>query len=285
MKLSIIIPCYNAADTLGEQLEALVRQNWQGEWEVIVADNGSTDDSRAVAARYADRLPLRIVDASARRGAGFAYATGAAAATGDALLFCDADDVVGEGWLAAMAAALAVHDFVAAACDMEKLNEPWVRATRANTQKTGLQQYHYPPFLPHAGTSTLGVKRPCFEAVGGFDQSLYLPDTDLCWRLQLAGVQLHFVPEAVVHVRLRTSLRAIFRQALAWGEGNVALYRKYRPLGMPPLGRWAWIPGWWALIRGLTLWRTRGGRARWLWQFGWRLGRLRGSLRYRVWAL
>ncbi len=285
MKLSIVIPCYNAAATLGEQLEALARQNWSGAWEVIVADNGSTDDSLAIAARYAGRLPLRIVDASARRGAGFAYAAGAAAATGDALLFCDADDVVGEGWLAAMAAALAVHDFVAAACDMEKLNEPWVRATRANTQKTGLQQYHYPPFLPHAGGSTLGVKRALFEAIGGFDQSLQHLDTDLCWRLQLAGVRLHFVPEAVVHVRLRTSLRAIFRQALVWGEGNVALYRKYRPLGMPPLGRWAWIPGWWALIRGLALWRTRGGRARWLWQFGWRLGRLRGSLRYRVWAL
>ncbi len=285
MKLSVVIPCYNAAATLGEQLEALARQNWSGEWEVIVADNGSTDDSRGIAARYAERLPLRIVDASARRGAGFAYAAGAAAATGDALLFCDADDVVGEGWLAAMAAALAVHDFVAAACDMEKLNEPWVRATRANTQKTGLQQYHYPPFLPHAGGSTLGVKRALFEAIGGFDQSLQLLDTDLCWRLQLAGVHLHFVPEAVVHVRLRTSLRAIFRQALAWGEGNVALYRKYRPLGMPPLGRWAWIPGWWALIRGIALWRTRGGRARWVWQCGWRLGRLRGSLRYRVWAL
>lgn len=285
MKLSIIIPCYNAADTLGAQLEALAGQDWSGEWEVIVANNGSTDDTVAVAQRYQDRLPLRLVDASAQRGATFAYLTATAAASGDALIFCDADDVVGEGYLRAMAAALAEHAAVAARCDMERLNQGWVRAAHSNTQVSGLQPYHYPPFLPHAGGSTMGIRRQVFIELGGFDPDLYLIDTDLCWRLQLAGHGLHFVPQAVVYVRHRTTLKGIFRQGRTWGEGNVALYKKYRPLGMPELSKRAGLEGWGRLLRRLPFIRSQADLARWLWQAGWRWGRLRASLRQRLWAL
>lgn len=286
MKLSIVIPCYNAADTIGEQLDALARQTWPGEWEIIVANNGSTDNTLAVVAGFQARLPqLRVVDASARRGATFAYNTGAAAATGDAILFCDADDVVGDGYLAAMAAALAQYDFVAARFDSERLNEPWVRASHSNNQRDGLQPYQYPPFLPHAGGSSLGVKRALFDKIGGFDESVYLEDTDLCWRLQLAGTELHFVPNAVIHVRYRTSAESAFGQARAWGRGNVLLYRKYRPLGMPKLTRRAGLAGWWRLVKQLPLLRSKGGRVRWLRSFGWRVGRLEASLAYRIWAL
>ncbi|MBF2059991.1 glycosyltransferase family 2 protein, partial [Fischerella thermalis] len=43
MKVSVIIPCLNAAETIGVQLEALANQQWSQPWEVIIADNGSTD--------------------------------------------------------------------------------------------------------------------------------------------------------------------------------------------------------------------------------------------------
>src|SRR3712207_4277359 len=85
LKLSVVIPCLNAASTIAVQLAALSRQSWPGEWEVIVADNGSTDRSRRIAESYGDRLPgLRVVDASDRRGQAHARNLGAAAATGDA---------------------------------------------------------------------------------------------------------------------------------------------------------------------------------------------------------
>ncbi|HEY4573152.1 MAG TPA: glycosyltransferase family A protein, partial [Thermoanaerobaculia bacterium] len=103
MKLSVVIPCLNAAATLGVQLAALTRQSWPGGWEVIVADNGSTDGSREIVESYRGRLPgLALVDASDRRGQAHARNLGAAAATGDALLFCDADDEVAPGWMEAL---------------------------------------------------------------------------------------------------------------------------------------------------------------------------------------
>ncbi|MCY7394267.1 MAG: glycosyltransferase, partial [Leptolyngbyaceae cyanobacterium CAN_BIN12] len=64
MKLSVILPCFNGAETIAVQLEALTRQSWAGEWEVIVVNNGSTDNSMEIVKRYRDRLQnLQIVNA------------------------------------------------------------------------------------------------------------------------------------------------------------------------------------------------------------------------------
>ena len=168
LKLSVVIPCLNAAATIGVQLEALARQSWEGEWEVIVADNGSTDGSREIVESYRGRLPgLKLVDASDRRGQAHARNLGAAAATGDAFLFCDADDEVAPGWLAALGRALAVHEFVACRYDNETLNPVWVRRTHLNPQKDGLTAYDYPPFLPHAGGGGLACGAPSTRRWGG----------------------------------------------------------------------------------------------------------------------
>src|SRR3954470_16489202 len=92
-RLSVIIPCHNSEATLGAQLSALAAQVCSYSWEAIVADNGSLDGTEALAASFADRIPvLRVIDASARRGAAYARNAGAAAAKGSAFLFCDADD-------------------------------------------------------------------------------------------------------------------------------------------------------------------------------------------------
>ena len=112
--ISIVIPAFNAEKTIDAQLEALSRQSWSGGWEVIVADNGSTDDTAEHVAHWEARLPgFRVVDASARRGAGHARNVGARAARGDYLLFVDADDVVQPGWLASMAEAAGRHPLIA----------------------------------------------------------------------------------------------------------------------------------------------------------------------------
>jgi cellulose synthase/poly-beta-1,6-N-acetylglucosamine synthase-like glycosyltransferase len=184
-----------------------------------------------------------------------------------------------------MAAALAVHPFVASRFALRELNPGWLGGRLEHPQETGLNPYTYPAYLPHAGGSGLGVWRERHQAIGGFDASLpALEDTDYCWRLQLAGTPLVFVPEAVVHVRLPGTLAGHFRQMLAYGESNVCLYRRYRDRGMPRLGM---LPGalrWAKLLLGLPRVASRRGRVEWISQLGWRLGRLRGCWRYRVLA-
>lgn len=290
MKLSVIIPCYNAGGTIGGTLEALALQDWPEPWEVIVANNRSTDASMNIVRQYQDRIPnLRIVEASARQGQPFALNTGAQAALSESVAFTDADDEVAPGWVAAMGGALQQHDFVACRIDDEKLNTPNQRRVRTNRQRDGIMSYRYPPYLSHAGGGTLGVKKRLFEMVGGFDEALpYLHDTDFCWKLQRAGVQLHFVPDAVLHIRYRGTLRSLYRQARNYGEYNVMLYKRYRPLGMPRLTVKQGIRGW--IIVGQHAIRALRSRdeetvGHLIWNFAWRLGRVQGSIKHRVWAL
>jgi len=291
MRLSVIIACRNAVDTVAAQLDSLASQCWDEPWEVIVSDNGSTDGTSTIVRQYGGRLPnLRIVDASDRRGPAHARNVAVQHASGEALLFCDADDEVAPGWLAAMGEALTRYDFVAGSIDIVKLNDPWTRKNRYHSQRDGVQKYDYPPYLPHAGGGTVGVKRWIHESIGGFDESMInLSDTDYCWRIQRKGVKLQFVPEAIIHVRLRKSLKGIFRQAFSYGEYNVNIYKKYLPLGMPRLSWKEGVLSWKNLLlsfcKSIPKMRDKGDVAHWSWEFGWHMGRLKGSIKYGVLAL
>jgi glycosyltransferase involved in cell wall biosynthesis len=289
VQLSVVIPCYNGAETLGELLEALANQTWSKPWEIIVANNGSTDSSLDIVASYKRRLPnMRVVDASKRQGQPYALNVGVEAAAAENVSICDADDVVGEGYVRAIGEALETHDFVACRMDMKKLNPAGLIEGRKFPQETELQRYYYPPFMAHAGGGTIGFKRSLWQAVGGVDEALpYLHDTDLCWKLQLAGTRLEFAPEAIMHIRLRHSLKAVYRQACAWGEYNVILYKRYRPFGMPKLSPKAGLAAWWQILRtSPRYWRMdMVNRSQFVWSVAWRIGRLKGSLKHWIFAL
>jgi|CXWL01.1.fsa_nt_gi GT2 family glycosyltransferase len=291
MKLSVIIPCLNAAETIAIQLEALAKQQWSEPWEVIVADNGSADGSMDVVKQYESRLPnLRIVDGSSKRGQAHARNMGAKAATGESLVFCDADDEVAPDWLAAMGEALSKWDFVACRIDVYKLSPFWIAKIRNHAQASGLQTRGAPSNLSHAGGATIGIKRRLHDEVGGFDETFMChEDTDYCWRVELKGVKLHFVPEAVLHCRLRDTLMGNFRQAFSWEEHRVLLYKKYLPMGMPRRtwkdGLYSWVNLVLAFIQSAPKIRTKSDLVQWSWAFGERLGRLKGTIKYRTFWL
>jgi GT2 family glycosyltransferase len=284
MEVSVVTPCLNAADTIANQLEALARQQWNGSWEVIIADNGSTDRTHEIVETYSKRLPrLKLVEARARRGAAHARNAGVKAAAGAAVVFCDADDEVSAGWLGAMANALSRHDFVANRMTHAKVNSPWVAESLPHPQERGVQRVAYPPYLPHAGGSGIGIKRQVHELVGGFDESLpCLEDTDYCFRVQLNGFPLEFVPDAVMHYRLREQPLAAFHQACLWAEYNVLLYKRYRR-DMRISRPWRrHLSTWRALIRTGPRVLQPEARLPWVRTLGAQVGVLRGAIRHRV---
>src|SRR5438094_8441994 len=282
MKLSAVISCRNAADRLPRQLEALTREKWQGGWGVVIADNGSKDGTREVAERFKDRLPhLLVVDASARRGASYARNVGARSASGEAFLFLDADDEIAPGYLPPMADALTHHDFVAAYRDSESLNTGWVRLSRRTHPYEGFRNFY--GFLPHAGGTRIGIRRPIFESAGGFDENLLGgEDVDVCWRVQLAGIPLALVSEATVAVRVGQSRPRIYKQARLSGRGDALLYCRYRAAGMPGRSIGDGLRDWLRLMQRLPHIRCKSDVARWVRRLGQRVGRLEGSLRYHV---
>lgn len=294
MKLSVVLPCFNGAETIAVQLEALAQQNWDGEWEVIVSNNGSTDNSIDIVESYRDRLPnLQIVDAyippGPRLSAAHSYNVGLRAATGDGFVLCESDDEVDSNWLAAMAKALSQHEFVVGRMEYGKLNESWlVPDPNDNLQVNDIPRLACPPHLYHAWGCTFGLRRSLYEKLGEFDTTFpYVFDSEYCWRAQVAGIALHFVPDAVIHYRLRHDIDARFQQAQRWAEDFTVLCRCYgTPMGKLPVIRnsLALVRHW---VNGagfyVSYWRglSDSKRQLLLWKagLGWKLGEVRGMSR------
>jgi glycosyltransferase involved in cell wall biosynthesis len=279
--VSVVIPALNAAGTLPAQLEALARQDVDVPWEVVVVDNGSTDGTLEVCRSYQGRVPgLRTISCP-RPGTSAARNAGAAASSSELLLFCDADDEVAPGWVGAMVAALRTSDAVGGAIENDKL-------TTVQMPYMPRHPDHLPVvagFLPRAITANLGVRRHVFDDVGGFapDYDYGGPDTEFCWRLQLAGYRLAYAPDAVVHYRHRHTLRSVAVKAFRTGISRGRLYRDYGPRGMPR-PRLAGVAVRWA---GLVLAAPAAAvsparRWRWVEQAAGAAGRVRGSWRFRV---
>jgi glycosyltransferase involved in cell wall biosynthesis len=281
---SIVIPAWNVESVVGEQLAALEAQCFDGSWEVIVADNGSTDRTRESVLEWTDRVPgLRVVDASARRGRSPARNIGAAAARGDFLLFLDADDRATPQWLAAMAEASGRGDVLGGSVvKFYPDGEGGERFEDENpTRATPGPVFG---FLPYSRSCNLGVRAEIFRLVGGFNEEYdQAEDVELCWKLQLAGHDLLYVPAATVHYRVSLDPKVRPRTAFRDGLGVPQLYRDFRDAGMPRSSSWTAIRD----VVGATLrrpqrWFDPPRRTEVVSRLAWRAGNAVGSCRNRV---
>jgi glycosyltransferase involved in cell wall biosynthesis len=284
MKLSVIIACLNGGKTLATQLNAIAGQMWNHEWELIIADNGSTDDSCEIIDKFKDKIPnLRVVDAKKKGGAAHARNVAIQIAQSDRLAFCDVDDQVGEKWVASIGEALGKFDVVVSQFNDELLNDQWLRdlwhdPTAGSAPVLG--------FMSAAAGYGLGFTRRVYTRVGVFDESFpRMSDIDYTWRIQLAGFKLHLLPHAIVHYRHRDTLKSMFKQAYQDGQAHVMLYKKYRDHGMLWKSFLQSIRSWVMIVWQLPQLRTRLGRGAWVVDAGYALGHLRGSIKYGVVAL
>jgi glycosyltransferase involved in cell wall biosynthesis len=232
-ELSVVIACKNEARRFGAMLDSLARQSWNGSWEVIVADNGSTDSTLNVVESYSERLPrLVVIDASSEPGCGPARNRGVEHSVGSKILFVDADDEISADYVAAMAVALDTAELVCARIGFERLNSSWVRSVwEQQWQQDGpLNDFG---FLPYAGSGTLGIRRSLFEEIGGFELAGPFEEADLCWRIQLADHSAPvLVPGAVLQYRLPGTLRDWYRRGLNYARGQRVLHQLYGDRGM-----------------------------------------------------
>lgn len=277
--ISVIIPAFNAQDTLPMQLEALADQEFAGRLEVIVADNLSTDRTRGVALGFLRRFSdMKVVEASGARGASHARNAGAAAATTDYLAFCDADDVVAPGWLEALSGALESNEFVTGSIDHETLNlgsglTHW--RSHVDSLPTALH------FLPYALSGNMAISRSAFEKVGGFPEDMRSVGEDVAfsWQMQLAGYELGFEPAAVVAYRHRHSLEDLWSQHVAFGIADVVLYKRFRDVGVPKPKTRSVLASYVRLLRKLPWFLRREKRPSAVRSWAKRWGRLKGSIR------
>lgn len=280
--VSVVIPTYNGVETLGAQLDALAEQDYVGPFEVVVADNGSTDGLERFLADRVGGPMTRLVDAADRRGVSHARNVGCRQARGDLLMICDADDVVVPGWIAAMVEAAAEAECVGGPLDPTQINDPALVRWRFQHSRDELTRKL--GFLAYAHGCNVAVWREVFEALGGWEES-FGPggeDVDFAWRVQLGGGRLVNAPGAVVHYRYRDSGRGLSRQMAGYAEADVLLYRRFRSFGAKRRRTADALRDVWWLGSRLVLLRRDDVRGLWMNRLGQLRGRLRGSVRYRV---
>lgn len=281
MDLSVVIAARDVAATLGDQLDALLAQEWDGQWEIVVVDNGSTDGTPKLVQEYAQRESrVRLVRATDGSGPSYARNVGFAAATSESIASCDGDDVVASGWVRAMGDGLRVHACITGPLDVDELNAVWLAESRGRLATSTPTWYGV---FPIVAAGNLGIRRATFDAVGGFDERLRAnEDHDLALRLTQAGVDVHFEPAALVHYRYRHEPRELWNQGLRYGTARPLVWRRVRDAGLTPPSRVAGWRSWvWLLVHVGSL-RSPEGRASWVWVAGNRLGQVRGSLRHRT---
>lgn len=278
---SVVIPTYNAAHVLGTQLRALADQEDAPEFEVVVADNGSTDGLASTVAEWQRSFTsLQIADASHRRGVSAARNSGIAAATTDYILLCDADDMVSPSWVRALNAELRVHPLASGPVDTTVLSgesAAWVPVAR---RTDGL--FHTWGGRTYGIGCNLGLRREVWKAVDGFDESYPAgsEEIDFAWRARDAGYHFSYAPDALVHYRIRTDLRGVLRQQYNAGRGLTTLYSKVGPVDeVRPKSRRRRLHHEYLLLRQIPLTGTKAERRRWLARIAFESGKVREAIR------
>jgi glycosyltransferase involved in cell wall biosynthesis len=281
--VSVVVPVLNEERYLGAQLAALAAQTYTGEWELVIVDNGCTDGSLEVLEAIRAALPeVTVVDASARRGLNRARSAGASAARGDFLAFCDADDVVEPGWLEALVEVARTADLVGGSLEHHSLNDPSRLAWRPTERISGFAVYH--DFLPSVPGGNCGVWATVAEGLG-WDPGYAFGGSDIefSWRAQVAGYRVVHAPEAVVSVRFRRRLDQHAWQWFRYGAAGPRLFRRFRREGMGRDDLREALADWrWSVVHAFYLLGPSERRGYWVRNAAWRLGRIAGSMRYRV---
>jgi glycosyltransferase involved in cell wall biosynthesis len=224
MQVSLIATVLNEGDSMRGLLDSIAAQTRPPD-EVIICDGGSTDNTLAVIAEYADRLPLWVIEWP---GANISQGRNAAieAATGDLIAATDAGVWLDPEWLAYLLAPFADDPAlqVVSGFFLPDPQMPFEVAMGA-TVLPELRDVDPATFMP--SSRSVAYRREAWEQVGGYPEWLdFCEDLVFDFRLLAAVGPFGFAPDAVVYFRPRPTLRDFVRQyrQYARGDGKANLF-------------------------------------------------------------
>ncbi len=197
MKIAVIIPVYNGEKIIGRCLKALKNQEFDGDYEIIVVDDGSTDGTSNVVKEFNG---VKLIRNDRRMGPSFARNRGAMATDADVLVFVDADCEPAPDFIKEITKEIGHYDAVKGAYK-----------TKQKSAVARFIQYEYEDRydklkkekeIDYFDSCAVAIKKKHFDMAGGFDERYREPsceDQDLSFKLSKMGCKIGFNPKAIVY--------------------------------------------------------------------------------------
>lgn len=224
MTISIVIPVKNDADGINACLQSIYKASVDTiDYEVVVVDNGSTDDTAAVASRHG----ATVISAPGVTVAGMRN-IGAKNSTGDIIAFIDADCTVADDWFQNIAPYLNDSSTICFGSPPSIPAEPtWVQSSWYQVRKK-VSPDNKAFRIEWLESMNLFVRRDVFRQVGGFDETMITcEDYDLCIRLQAHGSILCDNRIVAIHHGEADTPQRFFKKERWRGSSNFQSFRKH----------------------------------------------------------
>ena len=225
-KCSVIIPAFNAENTIDTTLQSLLAQENAGDFEIIVVDDGSTDRTAEIVGKYAVKLIRKE-----NGGPASARNLGVKKSSAEIVLFTDSDCIPANDWIQKM-----IEPF-------RDENVSGVKGVYISRNKSLIARIIQLEFeerylmlkkqkdIDFVDSYSAAFKKTAFQSVGGFDTSFPKADNedvDLSYKLAGAGYKMVFQPEAVVeHLGHPSSLKRYIKVKFSRGFWRTAVYKRH----------------------------------------------------------
>jgi glycosyltransferase involved in cell wall biosynthesis len=223
--VSVIVCSYNGAKTLAACLESLGQIDYPN-YEVVLVDDGSTDNTRAIAAGFPE---VRYVYQT-NHGLSAARNHGATVARGEVFAYTDSDCMADPDWLYYLINTLLSGNYGGVGGpNVSPPAQDWVQACVAAAPGGPSHVLLTDTIAEHIPGCNMAWYRWAFENVGGFDAEYHQAgdDVDFCWRIQQAGCEIAFSPTAIVWHHRRFTIHAFAKQQQGYGEAESMLRFKH----------------------------------------------------------
>lgn len=222
MNVSIIIPAYNAERTVGKTLEACLNQDYKGEFEVVVVDDGSTDNTKNVVKNYSVQYIFQK-----NAGPATARNRGWKTSRGEIVCFTDSDCIPLNNWLSTLLRHYRNDVHIDAVCGSYEIANPKNLLAQCIQDEIVFKHSTMPKDVRFFGSYNFSIKRSVLEQVGGFDETFTQAsgeDNDLSYRIKKGGYRMVFDRNALVAHHHRESLYRYLKDQYVHGYWRAKLY-------------------------------------------------------------
>ena len=223
-RISVVIPAYNAGKTIQECIESTLNNDYNN-FEVIVVDDRSTDDTKEIIGRINDDR-LRFFANETNCGASFTRNYGIKKSEGEIVLLLDADAYVKGDWIRKHAklheeisadiiggGIIGIYDTIYGKCD--GLSSWWM--CMPYSKDYYVRKYHIP-------TNNMSVKRSVFEKIGYFNEDLETgEDVEFCFKALRNELRIYFKSDLVTYHYDRNDLRGFLEHQERWGRHTIKI--------------------------------------------------------------